>query len=64
MITDTLEGRVKLAYAKGKTDNEIAWQENVPPGVVEWILRDSRLPIKITGIVTESSAKLLRVFRE
>ncbi len=64
MITDTLEGRIKLAYAKGKADNEIAWQENVSLDEVDWILKDSRLLIRITGIATESSVSLIKVVRK
>jgi len=51
MITDTLDGRIKLAYVNGFTDEQIAEQENIAISIVEAILSHSRLPIKITGIV-------------
>ena len=55
MIKDTLEGRVKLAFAYGKSDAEIAEQEGISVERVASILEDSRLPIRITGIgVVES----------
>ena len=57
MITDTLDGRVKLASAQGKTDEEIALLENIPVEIVSHILKDSRLPITIIEIVTTPNTK-------
>ena len=60
MITDTLEGRVKLAFAYGKTDEEIAQQEDIPVEMVADILKDSRLPIKIKSItVVQVSPRII-----
>ena len=56
MITDTLEGRVKLAYANGLTDEQIAEREHVSVSTVEDILFTCRLPIKVSGIIVENSA--------
>ncbi len=53
MITDTLEGRIKLAFANGVADDEIAQQEGVPIKTVLDILADCRLPIKVTGTIKE-----------
>jgi len=49
LITRTLEGRVKLAYAYDKTDEEIAEQEGISVEKVVDILKHSRLPIVITS---------------
>ena len=49
-ITVTLEDRVKLAYAQGRSDLEIAEQESISIAEVENILKSYRLPIKITSI--------------
>ena len=51
MITDTLEGRVKLAYARGKSDMDIAAQENISIETVAYILENSKFPINITKII-------------
>ena len=54
MITDTLDGRVKLAYANGLSDEQISKQEDVSISVVEDILFTCRLPIRISGVVVEN----------
>ena len=63
MITDTLDGRIKLAYVNGFTDEQIAEQENIAISIVEAILSHSRLPIKITGIVIMESPPLITVLK-
>ena len=63
MITDTMDGRVKLAYANGLTDEQIAEQEDIPISTVEQILSRSRLPIKITGIGIDLSKSLITIFK-
>ena len=66
MINDTLEGRVKLSYARGKTDEQIAQQENISVQMVVDILEDSRLPIgiKITGMTIDTNpVPMLKIIR-
>lgn len=55
MITDTLGGRVKLAFANGLTDDQIAKQEGISIDEVADILKDSRLPVRITGLSISAS---------
>lgn len=54
--------KIKMLYARNKSDEEIAQELDIPISVVKDVLMQCRLPIKITGI-TAGSVPLIRVMK-
>lgn len=61
---NTTEDTIKMLFAKGKSDSEIAAELGISISYIDKILSPFRLPIKITGITISDSPPLIRIVQD